>query len=166
MPATISVFSWMKPCMPWMPASSIFAYRCFRGQGSGRTKSAVKLHTLAGSAREHSLLCRSITDGKVHEVNILDVLLLETGAIYIMDRGYLDFERLFTLNQAAAFFIIRSKSNTELRRLYSRAVDKSCGLRCDQIVVPAGFYTPRRIIRKNFAGSNFTIKTKNAILSF
>jgi len=85
----------------------------------------------------------SITDGKVHELNILDRLIAEIGAIYIMDRGYLDFERLFLLNQAPAFFIVRSKTNTRLRRLYSLPVDKSCGLRCDQIVIPEGFYSKK-----------------------
>lgn len=90
---------------------SVFPWAKFR-----RSKAGVKLHT------------------------ILDRLAPEIGAIYVMDRGYLDFERLFTLNQTPAFFIVRSKSNTRLRRLYSFGVDKSCGLRCDQIVVPTGFY--------------------------
>ena len=85
----------------------------------------------------------SITDGKVHELNILDRLIAEIGAIYIMDRGYLDFERLFILNQTPAFFIVRSKTNTRLRRLYSLPVDKSCGLRCDQIVIPENYYSKK-----------------------
>ena len=80
-----------------------------------------------------------------------------------MDRGYLDFERLYHVDQAAAFFIIRSKANTRMRRLYSQPVYKSCGLRCDQIVVPAGYYSA-----KNYPGklrrTKFTIKTRNAIL--
>ena len=116
---------------------SVFPWAGFR-----RTKSAIKLHTLL-DLRGSIPSFIAITDGRYHEVNILDVLLMEPGAIYIMDRGYLDFERLYNVDQAAAFFIIRSKANTRMRRLYSQPVDKSCGLRCDQIVVPAGFYTSK-----------------------
>jgi IS4 transposase len=83
----------------------------------------------------------SITSAGVHEVNILDELIPEPGAIYIMDRGYLDFERLYVLHQCGSFFVVRAKSNTRLRRLYSTPVDKSSGLRCDQIVVPTVFYS-------------------------
>ena len=117
---------------------SVFPWAGFR-----RTKSAVKLHTLL-DLRGNIPSFVAITDGKHHEVNILDVLLMEAGAIYIMDRGYLDFERLYNVDQASAFFIIRSRVNTRLRRLYSNPVDKSSGLRCDQIVVPAGFYTAKK----------------------
>jgi hypothetical protein len=85
----------------------------------------------------------AITDWRYHEVNILDVLLMKPGAIYIMDRGYLDFERLYNVDQAPALFIIRSKANTRMQRLYSQPLDKSCGLRRDQIVVPAGFYSAK-----------------------
>jgi len=126
---------------------SVFPWAGFR-----RTKSAVKLHTLL-DLRGNIPSFIAITDGRYHEVNILDVLLMEPGAIYIMDRGYLDFERLYNVDQAAAFFIIRSKANTRMRRLYSQAVDKSCGLRCDQIVVPAGFYSA-----KNYPGKLRRIK--------
>jgi len=73
---------------------------------------------------------------------MLDILIPEPGAFYIMDRGYLDFERLYVLDQASAFFVIRSKINIKVRRLYSRPVDKSTGLRCDQIVVLTGQHTP------------------------
>jgi hypothetical protein len=117
---------------------SVFPWAGFR-----RTKSAVKLHTLL-DLRGNIPSFVAITGGKYHEVNILDVLLMEAGAIYIMDRGYLDFERLYNVDQASAFFIIRSRVNTRLRRLYSIPVDKSSGLRCDQIVVPAGFYTAKK----------------------
>jgi len=116
---------------------SVFPWAKFR-----KSKGAVKLHTLL-DLRGAIPTVVSITDGKVHELNILDRLIAEIGAIYIMDRGYLDFERLFMLNQTPAFFVIRSKANTRLRRLYSLPVDKSCGLRCDQIVIPAGFYTQK-----------------------
>jgi len=116
---------------------SVFPWAGFR-----KTKSAVKLHTLL-DLRGNIPSFIAITDGRYHEVNILDVLLMEPGAIYIMDRGYLDFERLYNVDQASAFFIIRSKANTRMRRLYSQPVDKSFGLRCDQIVVPAGFYAAK-----------------------
>lgn len=113
---------------------SVFPWAKFR-----KYKGAVRLHTLL-DLRGAILTFVSITDGKVHEINILDRLIPEIGAIYIMDRGYLDFQRLFMLDQIPAFFIVRSKSNTRLRRLYSLPVDKYSGLRCDQIVVPTGFY--------------------------
>ena len=81
-----------------------------------------------------------ITDGKVHDVNILDDLVLEPGAIYIMDRGYLDFARLYTFTQNLSTFIIRAKSNFDYRRLYYHKVDKATGLRCDQTIMLNGFY--------------------------
>ena len=111
---------------------SVFPWAKFR-----KTKSGIKLHTLL-DLRGNIPSFVDITDAKLHDVNVLDYLIPETGAIYIMDRAYLDFERLYTLHQAPAFFITRSKKNTKLRRLYSQPVDKSCGLRCDQIVVPDG----------------------------
>lgn len=116
---------------------SVFPWARFR-----RTKGAVKLHTLL-DLRGNIPSFVDITDGKVHDVNILDVLFIESGAIYLMDRGYLDFRRLYSIHQSGAFFIIPSKSNTKVRRLYSMPVDKTCGLRCDQIVVPTGFYTKK-----------------------
>jgi len=116
---------------------SVFPWAKFR-----KSKGAVKLHTLL-DLRGAIPTVVSITDGKVHELNILDCLIAEIGAIYIMDRGYLDFERLFMLNQTPAFFVVRSKVNTRFRRLYSLPVDKSCGLRCDQIVIPANFYAQK-----------------------
>jgi len=116
---------------------SVFPWARFR-----KTKGGIKLHTLL-ELRGSIPSFIAITDAGVHEVNILDELLPEAGAIYIMDRGYLDFERLYVLHQCASFFVVRAKSNTRLRRLYSMPVDKSTGLRCDQIVVPTGFY-PRK----------------------
>jgi len=83
----------------------------------------------------------AVTDGKFHEVNIWDHLIPEVGAIYIMDRAYLDFSRLYLLHQVPAFFVLRTKSNTVLRRLYSSGVDKHTGVRCDQIVVPVTYYS-------------------------
>jgi hypothetical protein len=105
---------------------------------------AIKLHTLL-DLRGNIPSFIAITQGRVHEVNILDELIPEAGAIYILDRGYLDFQRLYTLHQCCSFFVVRARANTSLKRLYSMPVDKSCGLRCDQIVVPTGFY-----LRKNY----------------
>jgi IS4 transposase len=81
-----------------------------------------------------------ITDGKVHEVNILDDLFIEAGAIYIMDRGYLDFARLHRIHQSQAFFVTRTKKNFDFKRLYSQPVDKSAGVQADQIITVTGFY--------------------------
>jgi len=116
---------------------SVFPWARFR-----KTKSGIKLHTLL-DLKGNIPSFIAITEAGVHEVNILDELIPEAGAIYIMDRGYLDFERLYALHQCASFFVVRARANTRLRRLYSMSVDKSSGLRCDQIVVPAGFY-PRK----------------------
>jgi hypothetical protein len=116
---------------------SVFPWARFR-----RTKGGIKLHTLLDLKGSIPSFI-AITEASVHEINILDELIPEPGAIYIMDRGYLDFERLYVLHQCASFFVVRAKANTRLRRLYSMSVDKSSGLRCDQIVVPTGFY-PRK----------------------
>jgi hypothetical protein len=116
---------------------SVFPWARFR-----KTKSAIKLHTLL-DLRGNIPSFITITDGKVHDVNILDVLIPEPGAIYVMDKAYLDFERLFTLHQCSAFFVTRAKTNTALKRLYSMPVDKSTGIRCDQVVVLTGFYTSK-----------------------
>ena len=118
---------------------SVFPWARFR-----KTKGGIKLHTLL-DLKGNIPSYIAITNASVHEINILDELIPEPGAIYIMDRGYLDFERLYALNQSGSFFIVRVKANTGLRRLYSMPVDKSCGLRCDQVVVPTGFYS-----RKNY----------------
>jgi hypothetical protein len=111
---------------------SLFPWAKFR-----KTKGAIKLHTLL-DLRGNIPTFISITDGKVHDVNILDELVPEPAAFYVMDRAYLDFNRLYTMNQCLAFFVIRSKINTKFRRLYSRKVDKSTGLRCDQIIILTG----------------------------
>jgi hypothetical protein len=111
---------------------SLFPWARFR-----RSKAAVKLHTLL-DLRGSIPSFISITDGKVHDVNILDELVPEPGSIYVMDRGYLDFERLFLLHQCLAFFIIRSKRNTKFRRIYSHEIDKETGLRCDQTIILTG----------------------------
>ncbi len=116
---------------------SLFPWAKFR-----KTKSAVKLHTLL-DLRGNIPSVVIITDGKVHDVNILDDLAMEAGAIYIMDRGYLDFARLYTMDQSKAFFVTRAKSNTKLRRVYSRPVDKKTGVQCDQIVRLKKFYAKK-----------------------
>ncbi len=111
---------------------SVFPWAHFR-----QTKAAVKLHTLL-DLRGNIPSFIHISDGKLHDVNALDLLIPEPGAFYIMDRGYLDFSRLYELNLASSFFVIRAKSNLKFRRLYSAAVDNNTGLRCDQTVVLTG----------------------------
>jgi hypothetical protein len=105
-----------------------------------RSTGAVKLHTLL-DLRGPIPTFIHISDGKVSDVSVLDLLLPEAGAIYIMDRGYLHFERLYVLQQASAFFVTRAQSDTRFRRLYSHPVDKSTGLGCDQTIVLSGRYT-------------------------
>ena len=107
---------------------SLFPWAKFR-----KTKGAVKLHTLL-DLRGSIPVFIEITDGKFHDVNILDILIPEAGSFYIMDRGYIDFERLYSLYLSQANFIIRAKSNFQFRRIYSHPVDKSTGLKCDQTI--------------------------------
>ena len=116
---------------------SVFPWAQFR-----RTKAAVKLHTLLDLKGDIPTFIW-ITDGKVHDVNVLDHLIPEPGSIYVMDRAYLDFQRLYQLHQCSAIFVTRSKTNTGLRRLYSNTVDKSTGVRYDQIVVLTGYYSKK-----------------------
>lgn len=104
------------------------------------TKAAVKLHTLL-DLRGAVPSFIHISDGKLHDVNALDLLIPETGAIYVMDRAYLDFERLFALHQTGAFFVTRAKSNADLRRVYSAPSDRTQGVICDQTVMLSGFYS-------------------------
>jgi len=113
---------------------SLFPWARFR-----KTKAAVKLHTLLDLRGDIPTFIW-ITDGKVHDVNVLDHLVPEPGAIYVMDRAYLDFRRLYQMHQSAAVFVIRSKTNTGLRRLYSHKADKAAGVKYDQTVVLTGFY--------------------------
>ncbi|MBW1779090.1 MAG: IS4 family transposase [Deltaproteobacteria bacterium] len=109
---------------------SVFPWARFRS-----TKSGIKIHTLL-DLRGNIPSFISITEAKRHDVNILDELLPEAGSIYVMDRAYLDFERLFRIHRGLAFFILRAKTNTQVRRLYSAPVDKSTGVMCDQTVLP------------------------------
>ncbi len=113
---------------------SLFPWAKFR-----KHKAAVKVHTLMDLKGSIPTFIR-ITDGKVHDVNILDDLILEPGAVYVMDRGYLDFARLYTFTQNLSTFVTRAKSNFDYRRLYYRKVDKTTGLRCDQTIMLNGFY--------------------------
>ena len=148
---------------------SVFPWALFRS-----TKSAIKLHTLL-DLRGNIPTFIHISNGKMHDVNVLDILIPEAGAFYIMDRGYLDFSRLFNINQASAFFVIRAKGNMVYRRQYSHAVtteEKLCGIRCDQTIVLTGVHSknayPQQLRRVkyydsksnktfNFLTNNFTI---------
>ena len=112
---------------------ALFPWAHFR-----KNKGAIKLHTLL-DLRGNIPSFIEITTGKVHDVNILDDLIPEPGSFYVMDRGYLDFARLYLLHQTRAFFVIRAKSNLKYRRLYSQPVDKTTGLRCDQTMVLTGY---------------------------
>ena len=116
---------------------SVFPWALFRS-----TKAAVKMHTLL-DLRGAIPSFIHISDGKLHDVNVLDLLIPEAGAIYVMDRGYLDFERLHVLHQAGAFFVTRAKSNLDAHRIYSAAVDRSTGIICDQTIALNGYYSQR-----------------------
>jgi len=145
---------------------SLFPWAKFR-----RTKGAIKLHTLLnlrGSIPEFI----HISDGKLHDVNVLDIIIPETGSIYVMDRGYVDFKRLYALNQASAFFVTRAKINLRYKRRYSRPVDKTTGLRCDQTVVLTGVRskkdypeTMRRVVYRDAETTKrFVFLTNNFVL--
>lgn len=116
---------------------SMFPWAAFRS-----TKAAVKLHTLL-DLRGAIPSFIHISDGTLHDVNVLDLLLPEPGAFYIMDRGYLDFARLYALGQAGSFFVTRAKRNMNARRLYSAPVDRSTGLICDQTIALNNFYAAK-----------------------
>jgi hypothetical protein len=114
---------------------SLFPWAPFRS-----TKAAVKMHTLL-DLRGNIPSFIHVSDGKLHDVNVLDLMIPEPAAIYVMDRAYLDFERLFGLHEAGAFFVTRAKSNADLRRIYSAPNDRSQGIICDQTVALSGFYS-------------------------
>jgi hypothetical protein len=114
---------------------SLFPWAPFR-----RTKAAIKLHTLL-DLRGAIPTFIHISDGKLHDVNVLDILVPEAGAFYVMDRGYLDFERLFRLHQAKSYFVTRAKWNLDARRVYSAPTDRSKGVICDQTITLNGFYS-------------------------
>ena len=145
---------------------SLFPWALFR-----TTKSAVKMHTLL-DLRGNTPSFIHISDGKMGDVNVLDVLALEAGAIYIMDRGYLDFSRLYMMHQAQAFFVTRAKSNTRVRRVYSAATDRSVGIICDQTVALTGTTSrkdyPEHLRRIRFkdsqTGKTLVFLTNNFVL--
>ena len=145
---------------------SLFPWALFR-----TTKSAVKMHTLL-DLRGNIPSFIHISDGKMGDVNVLDVLALEAGAIYIMDRGYLDFSRLYMMHQAQAFFVTRAKSNTRVRRVYSAATDRSVGIICDQTVALTGTTSrkdyPEHLRRIRFkdsqTGKTLVFLTNNFVL--
>jgi Domain of unknown function (DUF4372)/Transposase DDE domain len=117
---------------------SLFDWAPFRS-----TKAAIKLHTLL-DLRGAIPAFIHISDGKLHDVNVLDMLSFEAGAFYVMDRGYVDFERLYALHQAGAFFVTRAKSPMDARRVYSAHVDRAGGVICDQRVMLNGYYSAKK----------------------
>jgi IS4 transposase len=144
---------------------SLFPWAHFR-----KTKAAIKLHTLL-DLRGGIPSFIHISDGALHDVNVLDVLITEPGAFYVMDRGYLAFSRLYALHQAGSFFVTRTKGNTQLQRLYSRPVDRTTGLICDQIVEFTVFYSKkdyperlRRIRYRDAEGRPYVFLTNHMTL--
>lgn len=145
---------------------SVFPWAHFR-----TTKAAVKMHTLLDLHGPIPSFIH-VSDGKLHDVNVLDILPPEPGAFYVMDRGYLDFERLYTLHQAGSFFVTRAKSNFKCKRIYSNPVDRGTGLICDQQVELTVFYSqrgyPARLRRIRFkdpeTGKTLVFLTNNTTL--
>ena len=145
---------------------SLFPWAPFR-----TAKAAVKLHTLL-DLRGNIPAFIHISDGKTHEVNVLDMLSFEAGAFYVMDRGYLNFARLFALHQTGAFFVTRAKHGMNARRVYSMPVDRSTGIICDQRIVLNGFYIaqdyPEQLRRIRFkdpvSGKTLVFLTNNTAL--
>ena len=145
---------------------SLFDWAPFR-----KTKAAVKLHTLL-DLRGAIPAFIHISDGKMGDVNVLDILPVEAGAFYVMDRGYLDFSRLYALHQSGAFYVTRAKSNMNARRVYSVATDRTTGIICDQIIAMNGFYVaqdyPEHLRRIRFkdpdSGMTLIFLTNNTTL--
>src|SRR5438034_4931716 len=145
---------------------SLFDWAPFRS-----TKAAVKMHTLL-DLRGAIPTFIHISDGKLHEVNVLDFLPLEAGAFYVMDRGYLDFARLYLLHQARAFFVTRAKRGMNARRVYSAQTDRATGVICDQSIAMNGFYVckdyPEQLRRIRFkdpeTGKTLVFLTNNTSL--
>ena len=145
---------------------SLFPWAPFRS-----AKAAVKLHTLL-DLRGNIPAFIHISDGKTHEVNVLDILPIEAGAFYVMDRGYLDFSRLFALHQTGAFFVTRAKRGMDARRVYSMPVDRNSGIICDQRIALDGFYVsqhyPEQLRRIRFkdpeSGKTLVFLTNNTAL--
>ena len=146
---------------------SLFDWAPFRS-----TKAAIKLHTLL-DLRGNIPAFIHISDGKMHEVKVLDTLPLEPGAFYVMDRGYLDFARLYKMHQTGAFFVTRAKRGMDARRVYSAKVDRASGLVCDQTIALNGFYVskdyPQHLRRIRFkdpqTGKTLIFLTNNTALA-
>ena len=146
---------------------SVFPWTNFR-----TTKAAVKLHTLL-DLRGSIPSFIHISDGKMHDVKALDLLIPEPGAIYVMDRGYVDFARLYALHLTGAFFVTRAKSNLDAHRVYSATTDRSIGIICDQTIALDGFYAkkdyPQQLRRIRFndpeTGKTLVFLTNNFTLS-
>ena len=145
---------------------SLFEWAPFRS-----TKAAIKLHTLL-DLRGAIPAFIHISDGKLHDVNVLDILPVEAGAFYVMDRGYLDFERLYAMHQAGAFFVTRAKKGMDARRVYSAPTDRASGVICDQRIKLKGFYSaknyPEHLRRVRFkdpeSGKTLVFLTNNTTL--
>ena len=145
---------------------SLFDWAPFRS-----TKAAIKLHTLL-DLRGAIPAFIHISDGKMGDVNVLDLLPIEAGAFYVMDRGYLDFHRLYKLHQTGAFFVTRAKRGMDARRVYSSPTDRSTGVICDQMILMNGFYTakdyPEQLRRIRFkdpvSGKTLVFLTNNTTL--
>ena len=145
---------------------SLFDWAPFRS-----TKAAVKLHTLL-DLRSSIPTFLHISDGKLHDVNVLDILPIEAGAFYVMDRGYVDFTRLYAMHQAGAFFVTRAKQGMDARRVYSSPTQRSTGVICDQRVMLNGFYSakayPEHLRRVRFkdpeSGKTLVFLTNNTVL--
>lgn len=145
---------------------SLFEWAPFRS-----TKAAVKMHTLL-DLRGAIPAFIHISDGKMHDVKVLDMLPIEAGAFYVMDRGYVDFQRLYALHQAGAFFVTRAKRNMDARRVYSAPSERSSGIICDQSIALNGFYTarhyPQHLRRVRFkdpeSGKTLVFLTNNTTL--
>jgi hypothetical protein len=126
---------------------SVFPWAHFR-----TTKAAVKMHTLLDLKGSIPSFIH-VSDGKLHDVHALDLLELEAGAIYVMDRGYVDFARLHALHLAGAFFVTRAKSNMKWHRVYSMPTDRTTGIICDQRIALDGFYTQQGLPRPDAPGT-------------
>ncbi len=145
---------------------SLFDWAPFRS-----TKAAIKLHTLL-DLRGSIPTFLHISDGKLHDVNVLDILPIEAGAFYVMDRGYVDFTRLYAMHQAGAFFVTRAKQGMDARRVYSAPTQRSTGVICDQCVMLNGFYSakayPEHLRRVRFkdseSGKTLVFLTNNTVL--
>jgi hypothetical protein len=145
---------------------SLFPWAPFRS-----TKAAVKLHTLL-DLRGNIPTFIHISDGITHEIKVLDMLTAEAGAFYVMDRGYLDFQRLFAMHQAGAFFVTRAKRGMDAHRVYSLPIDRSTGVICDQRIALDGFYVakdyPEQLRRIRFkdpvSGKTLVFLTNNTVL--